>query len=100
MISEKRLRAAVFLLNHKRDEKMVKILLGLVGLLFLLSSCAMILQPQTSFDRRLKASAYGKILNQTNPGCDNCTDRFFVKKTDGSTCMVVVGYDGTVEVLE
>lgn len=79
---------------------MGKILVSLIGSLLLLSSCAMILQPQSSFDRRLKASAYGKILNQTNPGCDNCTDRFFVKKSDGSTCMVVVGYDGTVEVLE
>ncbi|MDD5758971.1 MAG: hypothetical protein PHI06_07795 [Desulfobulbaceae bacterium] len=60
----------------------------------------MILQPSTSFDRRRKASAYGKILNQTNPGCDNCTDRFFVKKPDGEMCTVVVAYDGTVEVLE
>lgn len=66
----------------------------------LLSSCSMILQPSSSFGRRMKASAYGTILNQTNPGCDNCTDRFLVKKSDGSLCTVVVAYDGTVEVLE
>lgn len=79
---------------------MRKILVGLMGSLLLLSACSMILQPTTSFDRRRKAAAYGEILNQTNPRCNNCTDRFFVKKPDGAMCTVVVGYDGTVEVLE
>ena len=72
----------------------------LIVLCLLLSSCSWILQPTTSFDRRRKAARYGKILNQSNPGCNNCTDRFFVQKADGSMCTVVVGYDGTVEVLE
>lgn len=73
---------------------------SLIGSCLLLASCSMILQPTTSFDRRLKAAAYGKILNQSNPGCDNCKDSFFVKKADGTMCTVVVSYDGTVEVLE
>jgi hypothetical protein len=72
---------------------------GLLSLL-LLTSCSMILQPSTSFDRRWKASSYGKIINQSNPGCDNCTDHFLVKKADGALCTVVVGYDGRVKVLE
>ena len=79
---------------------MRNILVSLIGSALLLSSCSMILQPTTSFDRRRKAAAYGVILNQTNPGCNNCTDRFFVKKPDGSMCTVVVSYDGRVEVLE
>jgi len=77
----------------------MRISLCLVSLL-LLSACSMILQPTTSFDRRLVASSYGRILNQTNPECDNCTDRFLVKKSDGDLCTVVVGYDGRVKVLE
>lgn len=79
---------------------MRKIIVSLIGLSLLLSSCSMILQPTTSFDRRRVAASYGKILNQTNPECDNCTDRFFVKKPDDSMCTVVVGYDGRVQVLE
>jgi len=79
---------------------MKKISMGLTGSLVLLCSCSMILQPTTSFDRRMKASSYGTILNQTNPNCSNCTDRFLVKKPDGLMCTVVVRYDGRVEVLE
>ncbi len=79
---------------------MRKISAGLIGSFVLLCSCSMILQPTTSFDRRMKASSYGTILNQTNPGCNNCTDRFLVKKADGNMCTVVVRYDGRVDVLE
>lgn len=79
---------------------MRKISVCLVVSCLVLSSCSMILQPSSSFDRRMKASAYGKIINQSNPNCDNCTDRFMVKKADGTLCMVIVAYDGTVEVLE
>lgn len=68
--------------------------------LLLLTSCSMVLQPRTSFDRRWAASSYGKILNQTNPDCDNCTDHFLVKKANGDLCTVVVRYDGRVKVLE
>ena len=79
---------------------MRKILSGVIGGAILLSSCSMILQPTTSFDRRRVASAYGTIVNQTNPDCENCTDRFLVKKQDGNMCTVVVRYDGRVDVLE
>lgn len=88
-------------MNQKEQKKqMRKISVGLVVCSVLLCSCSMILQPTTSFDRRMKASSYGTILNQTNPDCKNCTDRFLVKKPDGAMCTVVVRYDGTVNVLE
>jgi len=79
---------------------LTKIGIGCLASLLLLTSCSMVLQPTTSFDRRWVASSYGKILNQSNPDCDNCTDRFLVKKANGDLCSVVVGYDGRVKVLE
>ena len=73
---------------------------GCLALLLLLTSCSMILQPTTSFDRRRVASSYGKVLNQTNPTCENCTDHILVKKPDGDFCTVVVRYDGSVRLLQ
>ena len=79
---------------------MRKRILAIIGSTVLLSSCSMILQPTTSFDRRRVASSYGAIVNQSNPNCENCTDRFVVKKSDGGLCTVVVRYDGRVKLLE
>ena len=77
----------------------LRILTGLFVLL-VFTSCSMLLQPTTSFDRRRVASSYGQILNQANPDCENCTDHFVVKKGDGSICTVMVGFDGRVKVLQ
>lgn len=79
---------------------MRKISAAIIAYTFLLTSCATLLQPSTSYDRRRAASAYGAILTQANPNCQNCTDRFLVKKPDGQLCTVVVRFDGRVEVLE
>jgi len=65
-----------------------------------LASCAMLLKPTTSFDRRMIARSYGKIITQSNPDCDNCTDRFLIQKDDGCMITLVVKYDGRVEVYE
>lgn len=79
---------------------MRKVFFAMIGSTVFLSACSMILQPTTSFDRRRVASSYGTIINQSNPACANCTDRFLVKKADGALCTVVVGYDGRVKLLE
>lgn len=79
--------------------KKILLLFLLIVLLFI-NSCAMLLQPTTSFDRRRIASSHGKILSQTNPDCENCTDRFLVQKDDGCVITLVVKYDGRVEVIE
>ena len=65
-----------------------------------LVSCSMILQPTTPFDRRLVAKRYGTILSQSNPECQDCTDRFLVEKDCGDVITLVVKYDGRVKVIE
>ena len=82
----------------KRKEKVFVLLVSLVMLL--VSSCAMLLQPTTPFDRRRKAQHYGEVLSQSNPDCDNCTDRFLVQRTDGCIVTLVFRYDGRVEIIE
>lgn len=64
------------------------------------AACSMLLKPTTSFDRRLIARSYGKIISQSNPDCDNCTDRFLVQKDDGCVITLVVRYDGRVQVYQ
>ena len=60
----------------------------------------MLLQPTSAYDRRRIANSYGEIINQTNPDCANCSDRFLVKRSDGKVITLLVKYDGRVEVIE
>jgi len=71
-----------------------------VIVLFVCCSCAMLLQPTTSFDRRRIARSYGRILCQANPDCENCTDQFVVQEENGRIITLIVGYDGDVEILK
>ena len=71
-----------------------------LALMLLFSSCAMLLRPTTAFDRRRIARSYGEIVTQSNPNCENCTDRFLIRKEDGCLITLVVKYDGRVEVYE
>lgn len=81
------------------DLKKNTILLFLL-LVTLSSSCAMLLQPTTPFDRRVIARRYGTILSQSNPECEDCTDRFLVEKDCGDVISLVIKYDGRVRVIE
>ena len=63
-------------------------------------SCAMMLQPTTSFDRRLVARSYGKIISQSSPDCENCTDRFVVQKSNGKVIVLTIRFDGKIKVIE
>jgi len=78
-------------------KKIVLILLIMAGLL---SSCSTFLQPTTGFDRRRVASSYGKIIAQTNPDCENCTDTFLVERKDGCIITLIIKYDGRVDVID
>nr|MBF0222208.1 hypothetical protein [Desulfobulbaceae bacterium] len=62
-------------------------------------SCSMLLQPTTSFDRRRTASSYGEILSQSNPDCDDCTDRFLVQKPDGEIITLIFRYNGEIKII-
>jgi len=79
-----------------------RVIIFLTPLLFLLvmASCAMLLQPTTPFDRRRVARGYGKILCQSNPNCENCTDQFVVKQDNGRIITLIISYDGRTEVLK
>jgi hypothetical protein len=60
----------------------------------------MLLQPTTSFDRRLIAMRYGEILSQSNPTCEDCTDRFLIEKSGGDVITLVIKYDGRIKIIE
>jgi len=79
-----------------------RVIIFLTPLFFLLVmvSCSILLQPTTPFDRRRIARGYGKILCQSNPNCENCTDQFVLKQDDGRIITLIINYDGTREVLK
>jgi hypothetical protein len=79
---------------------MKKITLALLSASLFLSACSTLLQPTTCFDRRRVAKSYGKIVAQTNPDCENCTDTFLVEKKNGCIITLIIKYDGRVEVID